>query len=81
MTLALIALAVLTTEASAQSTTRPFYNSKGQSIGRSTTIGNTTTFYDSRRTWGSCIKSLCDPWLNSPCRTVVRQAVLAAATR
>ena len=48
MTLALIALAVLTTEASAQSTTRPFYNSKGQSIGRSTTIGNTTTFCDSR---------------------------------
>ena len=48
MALALIALAVMTTEASAQSTTRSFRNSKGQSIGRSTTSGNTTTFYDSR---------------------------------
>ena len=45
--LALVVLATLATEASAQSTTRSFYNSIGQSIGRATTSGNTTTFRDS----------------------------------
>ena len=45
--LALLTLAIAT-DASAQSTTRSFYNSSGQSIGRATTSGNTTTFYDSR---------------------------------
>ena len=44
--LALLTLAVLATEASAQSTTT-LYNSSGQSIGRATTSGNTTTFRDS----------------------------------
>jgi hypothetical protein len=45
--LALVVLATLATEASAQSTTRSFYNSIGQSLGRATTSGNTTTFRDS----------------------------------
>jgi hypothetical protein len=40
-------LAVLTAAASAQSTTRSFYNSSGQSVGRATTQGNTMTFYNS----------------------------------
>ena len=44
--LALVVLATLATEASAQSTTRSFYNSIGQSAGRATTSGNTTTFRD-----------------------------------
>jgi len=39
-------LAVLATEASAQSMTT-LYNSSGQSIGCATTSGNTTTFRDS----------------------------------
>ena len=45
--LALVVLATLATEASAQSTTRSFYNSIGQSVGWATTSGNTTTFRDS----------------------------------
>ena len=45
--LALVVLATLATDVSAQSTTRSFYNSIGQSTGRATTSGNTTTFRDS----------------------------------
>jgi hypothetical protein len=44
--IATLALAVLATEASAQSSTSTFYNSGGKSIGRATTNGGATTFYD-----------------------------------
>jgi hypothetical protein len=40
--------AALATDASAHTTSRSFHYSKGQSIGRATTSGNTTTFYDCR---------------------------------
>ena len=45
--LALVVLATLATEASAQSTTRSFYDRIGQSIAREATSGNTTAFRNS----------------------------------
>jgi YD repeat-containing protein len=47
MTKIMLTLAVLATEASAQSRTRSYYDSSGKSVGRSSTDSRgTTTFYD-----------------------------------
>ena len=42
-----LVLAALMAEASAQSTTRSFYDASGRSTGQAATSGNTTTFYGS----------------------------------
>ena len=43
----LLTIAVLMTQAKAQSNQRTFYDNMGRVTGRAATSGNTTTFYDS----------------------------------